>query len=394
MSGLRLSDSVDWTGRFADAPRAGPRDDADAGAWPESMEVQYFADSSMTIPGKNDPGPGCGEWGPRDFCDTCGEVHHGPHRCHKRTCPDCWKAWTARRTEAVVRRLQGARWNEPDGLRRRVVHAVASPPPGEVRTLTDVSRYRRKAHERMREAGLRGGVCVFHGFRVTEAAKEAYREVGSQDDVEGVWQWVRENDRDWRAQTYWSPHFHYIGLCEDFEADDSDEWVLRRLSSGKAFTAVSQVPAYESVARMVSYILSHATFETDESVKCVTWFGEVHPSQFQAEEELSEGAFRTISRLSEMVAGGREDRGEGGEDIRGECRREDCSGNRRPIFDAFDWLADPEWSDAVGRDRLRRLTVAFEWAVGEVHPPPGQRGPRSREDCEDVFQLLLDQRYG
>jgi hypothetical protein len=145
---------------------------------------------------------------------------------------------------------------------------------------------------------------------------------------------------------------------------------------------------------VVSYLLSHATFETDQSVKCVTWFGAVHPSQFQAEEELSEGAVKVIARLSEMVAGGREDRGEGGEDIRGECRREECGGNRRPIFEAFDWLSDPEWSDGVDRERLRRLTVAFEWAVGEVHPPPGLRGPRERDDCRDVLDLLVGQRYG
>jgi hypothetical protein len=356
------------------------------------MDVQYFADSSMTVPGKNDPGPGCGEWGPRDFCDSCGEVHLGPHRCHKRTCPDCWKAWTGRRTEAIVRRLQAARWNEPDGVRRRVVHAVASPPPGEVRTLSDVARFRRKAHEKMREAGLRGGACVFHGFRVKEETNRRFREATGKDSTDGVWKWVRENDRDWRSQVYWSPHFHYIGLCVDFESEESDGWVVRRLSSGKAFTAVSQVPAYESVASMVSYILSHATFETDESVKCVTWFGEVHPSQFQAEEELSEGAYDVISRLSEVVAGGKEDRGEGGEDIRGECDREDCSGNRRPIFDAYDWLTDPEWSDGIGRERVRRLGVAFEWAVGEIHPPPGMRGPRSRDESEDVLDLLVEQR--
>lgn len=384
----------------ADRPRlrsdsgAAPRElDPDAGAWPESLEVRYFADSSMTIPGKNQPGPGCGEWGPREFCDTCGEVEMGPHRCHKRTCPDCWTAWTARRTEAIVRRIQSARWNEPDGRERRVVHAVASPPPGEVRTLVDVGRYRREAHERMKEAGVRGGACIFHGFRVREEAKQEWRELRESGAVEvALWRWVRENGRDWRAQAYWSPHYHYIGLCEDFEADESDGWVLRRLSSAKAFTALSQRPAYESVASMVRYVLSHATFETEESVKCVTWYGAIHPSQFQAEEELSEGAYRTIERLSEAVCGGRESRGDGGEDIRGDCEREGCAGDLRPIFDAPDWLLDPEWSDRVDRDRLRRLSLAFDWAVGETHPPPGRRGPRCESECMEVFEWMVEHR--
>jgi hypothetical protein len=273
-----------------------------------------------------------------------------------------------------------------------VVHAVASPPPGEVRTLVDVARYRREAHERMKEAGVRGGVCVFHGFRVRDEAKEAWREAASEEDVGGVWEWVRENERDWRGQTYWSPHFHYIGLCEDFEATETDEWVLRRLSSASAFSSVGDVSAYESVASMVSYILSHATFETDESVKCVTWYGAVHPSQFQADEQLSEGAVKVIARLSEQAAGGREDRGDGGEDIRGECELEECEGNRRPIFDAFDWLADSAWSNKIEREQYRRLVVAYEWAVGEIHPPPGMGCPRSRSECEEVFEWLFANR--
>jgi hypothetical protein len=281
-----------------------------------------------------------------------------------------------------------------DGIRRRLVHAVASPPSGEVRTLTDVARYRRKAHERMRDAGVRGGVCIFHGFRVKKETQERWRGQRESGETEhALWKWVRENDCDWRSQTYWSPHFHYLGLCEDFEADELDEWVLRRLSSASAFTAVSQQSAYESVASMVSYVLSHATFESAESVKCVTWFGEVHPSQFQAEEELSEGTYRVISRLAEVVAGGREDRGDGGEEILGECELEDCEGNRRPIFDAFDWLANPEWSDQVGRERVRRLTVAFEWAVGEIHPPPGLGSPHSETECQEAFSVLFERRW-
>jgi hypothetical protein len=245
----------------------------------------------------------------------------------------------------------------------------------------------------MREAGVRGGVSIFHGFRVKEETQERWREQQESGKTEHpLWKWVRENDRDWRSQTYWSPHYHYLGLCEDFEADEADGWVLRRLSSASAFTAVSQRPAYESVASMVSYVLSHATFESVESVKCVTWFGEVHPSQFQAEKELSEGVYRVISRLAEEVAGGCEDRGGGGEEILGECELEDCEGNRRPIYDAFDWLANPEWSDKVGRERVRHLSVAFEWAIGEIRPPPGLACPRSENACQEAFTVLLEQR--
>lgn len=364
------------------------------GAWPETMEdFSFYADSAMSIPGKGEKGPGCGEWMPREFCDTCGELHAGPHKCHQRTCPDCWTAWTARRAEAICRRIQSARWAEPSGIRRRTVHAVASPAPGEVRTLADVRRYRRKAWDRVKDAGVRGGVCIFHGYRVKDEYKDLFRVLKDRGEVEeGLWKWVRENTHSWRSQTYWSPHFHFIGLCEDFEADDSDGWVLRRLSSLDAFENLGRIDSYESVVKVSRYLLSHATFETDESVKAVTWGGEVHPSNFQAEEELSVGAVKVIERLSEEAAGGAEERGEGGEDDLEDCSEDECEGSLRPIFDAGRYLSDPDWCEVVGRDAERRVALAFDWSMGEIVPPPGMRNPSSREEMWEIFDAL-EERY-
>ena len=37
----------------------------DAGSWPESMPMRFVAETSMTLPGMGEAGPGCGEWYPQ-----------------------------------------------------------------------------------------------------------------------------------------------------------------------------------------------------------------------------------------------------------------------------------------------------------------------------------------
>jgi ADP-ribose pyrophosphatase YjhB (NUDIX family) len=399
MSGVfgSLDVDTDWAAatRSSSSPSTSvvpERLDEPAETWPEDAEPEGLADAHVTLPGMGESGKGCGEWAPREFCDTCGEVHLGPHRCQQRGCPDCWSTWATQRAEKVVRRLQSARWAEPDGIERRAVHAVVSPPEGEVRTLADIGRYRRKAHDRAREAGIRGGVCVFHGFRVTEAAKREYRrETEGEATAAGMWRYVRENGRTWRSQTYWSPHYHYVGLATEVEPDEDDEWVVERLSTGAAFTSLRDREAYESLAKIATYIMSHATFEPPDpdeggpGKKAVSWFGSVHPSNFQAEEELSEGALSVIERLSAEVTGAVDPEGRAGPAEAEKCPEEDCTGRLRSIFEF------PSYSGRLdlSREVESRLSTAFEWAIGEVVPPPGMRFPTTEAECTEAFEYLL-----
>lgn len=360
------------------------------GAWPEEVETRYYADSSMTIPGMGERGMNCGEWYPAEFCESCGTVHPGTSRCQQRGCPDCWATWTGNRAEAIVRRVTAYRFAQPPGVERRAVHAVASPPPGEVTSLTDVARYRRKAQERLKDAGVRGGVMVFHGFRIKEEVKEAFRELEEAEAVDcGIWQYVRENGRDWRSQTYWSPHYHVIGVAPEFEPEEGDDWVVRRLSTAAPLETLRDGEAYRSVAHMSRYILSHATFETD-GMRAVSWFGAVHSTQFDPEEELSAGALSVIERKA-AEAVGREEYEEEAEEAP-TCREKDCDGDLQKIWDANLYLGDPQWVEAVGREAEKRLAVAFDWAIGELSPPPGLKKPRTREDFEEAFSVLEESR--
>lgn len=392
--------STEWGGLRADRlPLEGDSDDAgptaresDAGAWPEEIEIRSYAESAMTLPGMGDPGPDCGTWLPTEFCDECGEPHFGVSRCERRTCPDCWTEWTRQRAVGATTRLSAARMAEDDGIDRRAVHAVVSPPEGEIRTLQDVSDGFRDAYRLAERKGIRGGVAVFHGFRATEQAKERYRE---QDPDTGLWQWIRDQPERWRALSYWSPHWHIVGLCRDFEADDvseQDGWVARRLRSLAPMTRASDRDAIEDVVGCVRYLMSHATFESDTSKDCVRWFGDLATSKFSARDQLSDGTVDVIERVTQEVVGLGDDRDDdhvGGLDEDDQECRECGSSSMSLIWDAGAALQDPGWCDRIGRDQQRRLTAAFEWAIGDRLPPPGLKRPQSETDAIEALEALV-----
>lgn len=370
---------------------------ADDGAWSEDLDVSFFADASMTLPGKSEPGAGCGEWYPREFCDECGEPHFGESRCQNRGCPNCWRSWARNRAEKITRRLGAARHVAEAGVSKRAVHAVVSPPEGEIRSLSDVQSGFRDAYALAKEKGVRGGVAVFHGFRVREEAREVWAaETDGGDDGPKLWAWVREHERDWRWLTYWSPHWHILGLSEDFEADDPDEqdgWVARRIRSLESFQ-LHDSAGYEDMAGASMYLLSHATFESDTSKDCIRWFGELATTQFSPDEEVSEGALSVIERYAEEAVAPRGVEEEQ-EDEEGTTPEEpepcdNCgSRSRSPIWDAGYALQDPGWCERIGREQQQKLKAAFEWAIGEALPPPGLQRPQSEEEAHEAFMSIL-----
>jgi len=378
---------------------AGPDDSAaverepDAGAWPEGMDTRFYAESSVTLPGMSDPGANCGVWGPQDFCDECGEVGFGPSQCEQRGCPNCWWKWSGNRAENITVRLSAARHAAEEGIDKRAVHTVASPPEGEIRTLTDVQQGFRDAYALAKERGVRGGVCIFHGFRVREDAK---REFYAEDPDGGIWAWVREQPEDWRSLTYWSPHYHIIGLARDVEADegeDGDVWRFQRLDREGGRSAfrpfkLTDKECYNETVGTARYLLSHLTFESDTSTDSVRWFGSLSTASFSPEEEVSEGALSAIERQVEEVVGSADDRGDGGHQE--DCECEECGAtSRSPIWEAGGALMDRSWCERIGREQQRRLAAAFELAIGERRPPPGLARPTTEEEMRETFEAVL-----
>jgi hypothetical protein len=268
---------------------------------------------------------------------------------------------------------------------------VASPPPGELRTLRDVYAGFREAYELARRQGVRGGTAIFHGFRLTEEAKQEFAEAveageWSTDEDGGMWRWARTRSRSWRSLTYWSPHYHIIGLAADIaDPDPSTDWVFKRIRSLSPFY-LNQSKAYEDMAQTAMYLLSHATFETNSSRDCIRWFGELSTVSFSPEEELAEGVLDRIEELSEAAL--RNGAEEACEHEREECR--ECGSSAfSPIWDANMALRDSEWCASIPRERVKLLTAAFEWAIGEVVPPPGLKKPRSEAEAEEALLSLV-----
>ena len=399
--------SVDgWGGLRRDLPRrdvdAGPEEPAtperppDAGAWPEEMDdIRFYADSALTIPGKSEPPSECGEWGFREFCDCCGEPRAGPHRCQQRKCPDCWATWRANDAASITARLSAAR-RDADGADSRLVHCTASPPGGSITSLVDYWSGFSDAYDLAEAKGIDGGVVLAHGWRVKKEVKQAYRELTDADVITegGLWQFVREHKKDWRVLTYWSPHYHILGLSADVGADHPDEqdgWVFRRLSSDAWFN-FSDPDSYESAFRMAMYLLSHVGFQADEQKQVVRWFGELAYNQFGGLDTLEDWERSVVRRNVEEVTG-RDLGGDGAaREPERDCPEDDCDGTLESIWHAGRYLQDRDWCSQIGRDQERRLALALDWACGEVVPPPGLQRPQSREQLTEAFEVMMDQR--
>lgn len=368
------------------------RDAREDVAWDEDLESSVYGDTSWIIPGRGDQPESCGRWYPDKFCDD-GHVSLGVSRCENRACPECYWSWGRTRAEKIVRRLGAARHAADSGQDKRLVHVVASPPEGDVQTDQQFYDAQRDAYALAKEKGVRGGVLVPHRWRLTQDAKERFREAQDAGFSGGAWKWVRESDTHWRDLTYFSPHFHIFGLARDVgenSPDEDDGWVFKRIRSFDSFQ-LHQDAGYQDMAGGALYLLSHASFQRDERKQVVRWFGSMAPAAFSPEEELSEGALAVVERKAAEAAGTvepTEEGTEGGEE-EDRCPRDGCDCQTHPIWQAGEALQNKNWCEQIGEDRQREVLTAFQWFVGEVVPPPGLRNPRSRKQAEEAFEALL-----
>jgi hypothetical protein len=242
-----------------DRRRAEPADAPAGVGWSED-EMDYLAESSLSVPGQGDRPEDCGDHIPLKYCPSCGEPHALERTCGSRSCPSCNTVWMGDHAEKATVRLVAARENEPDGVRRRLVHAVFSPPEGEIETTGQYERGKKEAQQLAKEHGIRGGVCIGHGYRVKEVVQERFRRLRKEEVVDGgIWRWIlRERSGDWRTAVYFSPHYHIIGLATDFKANDpagDDGWVSWRIRDVKRHSR-RKVDPYEDIYGLTYYLLS------------------------------------------------------------------------------------------------------------------------------------------
>lgn len=363
------------------------------GAWDE--DLGRWGAERWNLPGMGESGPGCGEFYPAAVCETCGEPTFGSHTCGRRSCPDCWGVWAKEAAVRATQRVQAFRYTEPDNHRRQVAHAVVSPDEGDVRNKREFFDGRSRAADLAEEKGFRGFAVIPHPWRVTDEGKRLYR---AADPDCGIWVWLRNSSAEWREFTYWSPHYHIIGLTSaDMEpAESGDEWTYHFIRSVARFGGITDRDSHEDLYGLFRYQLSHVGFPEESTKQITTWYGSLANSVFveEATEEWqhqkpSEGVRSALRREIEAVAGVTEadedDESAAESDDEGECEIDGCDGRLIGVFDVRRYLRQTE----PPPDVRHAMEAALEWRLGDRRPPPGARRPSTAAEAAESFATLL-----
>jgi len=346
-----------------------------------------YADGILTLPGQGTRPDSCGDWFPSEFCDACGEVELSRSACHSRGCPQCWHKWTRDSARRIAIRLSSARQAQPDDFSRRSHHIVVSPPPQSIKSLNGFYRAQKRAYEIAREHGISGGTCIPHAYRATEEAKQRWQE-NSDEEGGGIWQWIRENGRDWEELVEWGPHFHIIGMGEDLEfRAREDDWLFKQIRSLEPHR-LTDLKGYDDIIGCARYLLSHCTFDPDDSKQSIRWFGTLSPSGFAPESALSSGTYSAVVRTVDKAFAAYDEGQDETKPTGDMCRREDCAGQLLSIFDAGVRLTQEEWVAEIDQNRRARLVSSYRWAIGDLGPPPDEVLTGSREGLRDFLTMV------
>lgn len=362
----------------------------------------------VDLPGTGERGANCGVISPNGFC--VGEGHHtqwGRHNCQKQSCPEHGEDWVDKRTAEVVKRLAARRWANEDSMEgRRIVQGYVSPEPGTVPSAAELFGRRGEVHEILDEHGVRGRVVVPHAFRVKEKVKDRYNALRRKGVIGGdvaLWEWIKENDQVWRSQVYWSPHYHFIGLCADFETEPGegadgcpmhDPWICQNSATGRgvspnpgedgtfeAFRNLHDAEPYRDMIDAVRYMLHHCAVA--EGRQSVTYGGSLAGASFDPEEAISGGALAAIDRRVDELLGLDSEEALG----QRECQHEDCEARVESPEAIPGYIR--QHGDRLAMDTQRRLWSLWGWWRGDK-PPPGLKNPTSLRDAERALKVMAE----
>lgn len=353
----------------------------------EDTPTTYY-DDLIRIPGMRSPPDRCRQAKPVGVCRG-GHVVVGRSSCETRYCPDHWRDWSEDGLKVPLRRLAAYRQVQ-DGWGRRLVHVVASPPQGRRYSVREFWETRSDAYDAFEAAGVRGGVCVAHAWRTSDAGDELYRAAVEHGDIDvdyGRWRFLREVSEGWDDLLRYieaAPHYHAIAPSEDVRGDHAPEgWVVDNMGSLSRFE-IDDLGCYEEMAQRLGYILSHGAEQLDKMM--TTYFGEVHPAAFDPAEELTDEELAKIDEMVEAAVG--LDEGHGPE----ECPHEGCECRVMDLIHLDELLDDDEWVQSVrdhtdGGERLAILRGTQAYIKGLTDRPP----PSAQSDPEGLRRWLKRQ---
>ena len=288
---------------------------------------KIFKLMDFCLVGKGEKGVNCGKYHQSHVCENaqCGKLHYAKNRCHRKECPDCYRAWKMR---AVMEGIKPRIYSEKARIAnrsRRLSHVIVSMKKSEnVKTKKDFDKMIQDAYRFVDGHGLRGGVMIIHGYRATPEAKHLAHKANKQ-----TWEWIREQPHHERYMVY-SPHFHFVGYYDYMEdgrglnknhevnramqvIGDSEESILfkylknagtkkdRELEMSWIYktvlkTGTNSIETFnhdeKGMEGLLHYLLSHTVAEKSGRFDSIRWFGNCKKNAFGVTEEEKAAAIK------------------------------------------------------------------------------------------------------
>lgn len=201
------------------------------------------------LPGTERKKESCGKWHSKGCANVWGHpenkffVKHSKRSCFRARCETCWlEKWLARESHRATQRIENyieifkhLQFARSPNLQRKhlnPIHVIVSPSWND--KFTPFDELKNKARKLINQAGIEGGLMIYHPFGFDKMKKE----------------WVIR------------PHFHILGfgwVVNTKKISDSDGWVIKNKG------------LRDSLHSTIYYQLSHAG--VSDEVHSITWFG-------------------------------------------------------------------------------------------------------------------------
>ena len=201
------------------------------------------------LPGTYRKNESCGKWINKGCANIWGHpenkffVKRSKRSCFRSKCETCWlEKWLSRESSRATQRignyievfkhLQFARSPKLQRKHLNPIHVIVSP-PWDVK-FTSFDQLKNKARKMMNQAGIEGGLMIYHPFGFDKMKKK----------------WVVR------------PHFHILGfgwVINTKKISDSEGWIIKNKG------------LRDSLHSTIYYQLSHAG--VSDGVHAITWFG-------------------------------------------------------------------------------------------------------------------------